>query len=72
VALDPFADLTEDELWDNQLLIQMICNRSKSPLAQKRRSILCNLGFRLSEYAGDKGFDIPAAPFSTSQLRTTK
>jgi hypothetical protein len=61
--------LTDDELHDLQLALQLGCGRSKQMLAKTRRQWYCFLFQVLKVEADLRGLPSPTAPFHSSQLR---
>jgi len=69
VPTDPFASLSDDELWNGQVLLALACSRSKSIFKKNRKQMYC-LGFNVYELEhANRGLTPPAAPFHVAQLR---
>jgi len=69
VAFNPLDALTNDELWNSQLLLLLTCGRSHSPLRQKRRAYLCSLATLLKNEADHRGLPSPSAPYHPGDLK---
>jgi hypothetical protein len=66
---NPLAQLTDDQLWNNQLLLQISCNRVQYAPAKKRVDNLCALGKALKDEAVRRNVQQPSIPFNLSKLR---
>ena len=65
------ATLTDDQLWNTQLLLQLACGRNHGITRRKRDQYFCFL-FRALKVESDlRGLPAPAAPFHTGDLRST-
>jgi hypothetical protein len=69
VVVNPLAALTDDQLWNNQLLLQISCNRVQYAPAKKRVDNLCALGNALKAEAVRRNVQQPGIPFNLSKLR---
>lgn len=66
---NPLAQLTDNQLWNNQLLLQISCNRVQYTPAKKRVDNLCALGQALKAEAVRRNVEQPSIPFNLSKLR---
>jgi hypothetical protein len=66
---NPLQALSDDALWNSQLLVNLICARSKTVFKEKHRTVLCNLLGPLTTEANNRGKSSPEKPFSASQQR---
>ncbi len=69
VGENPLQALTDDQLWNSQLMLVLVCAKSKSTLRKKHRVVLCNLLDPLTIEANNRGVISPAAPYHASQQR---
>jgi hypothetical protein len=66
---NPLDILTNDQLWNSQLLLAITCNHTKYSPKGKRVDNLCALGNALDLEAGSRGLQSPSAPFNLGKLR---
>jgi hypothetical protein len=68
-VINPLASLTDAQLWNSQLLLQLACGKAHQALAHKRQQYFCTL-FRLLKIEADvRGLPSPAAPFYVGDLK---
>src|SRR5215471_17827933 len=66
---NPLSVLSDNQLWNIQLLNALQCGRSKSPLRAKRRAELCSFGLVLQQEATNRGKASPTPPYHPGDLR---
>ena len=70
LTANPLALLDNTQLWNAQLMLELICHRSKAPLASsRRRQYVCTLGQVLLLEFERRGIPAPAAPFHAGQAK---
>jgi hypothetical protein len=72
VSLNPLSDLTADELWNTQLMLNLICGRNKAVLPKRRRKYLCSLAGLLVQEAQNRDLTFPTPPYSVGHARPDK
>jgi len=65
----PFAGVSDVELWNMQVLQNIICGRNHSALAKKRREYACRLARPLKIEADLRGLPSPQPPYGVGQFR---
>jgi hypothetical protein len=66
---NPLSTLSDDVLWNAQILLQIACLRKLLSVPRKRNGNLCLLGTALQLEAANRGVFAPQAPFSVGDLR---
>jgi hypothetical protein len=69
MSFNPLEQLTNDELWNIQLLLELNCGRSKSVLRKNRREIICSFTDILKQEADHRSQLSPTAPYHPGDLR---
>lgn len=68
--VNPLVLLDDTQLWNAQLMVELICHRSKAPLAKaRRRQYVCTLGQVLTLEFERRGIPAPVAPFHAGQAK---
>jgi hypothetical protein len=67
--VNPLADLTDEELWNAQLMLAVACGRSHSSLRKPRRQYFCLLFGNLVDEANQRGVPSPTPPYSVNQIK---
>jgi len=68
---DPLASLTADQLWNVQVMLELVCGRNHSSLTKKRRQYLCLLRQNIKVEADLRGLPSPTPPHGVGDLRDT-
>lgn len=63
------SGLTDEQLWNAQLLLILACNRAKSSITRKREQYFCYLGRVLKVEADLRGVPQPTSDDRTAQLK---
>lgn len=63
VTPNPLSALSDLDVADIAIYLQMICGRSKLPTKGQGRAKLCLLGARVNVELGQRGLPIPTAPY---------
>ena len=61
--------LTDTEIWNLQLALNLSCGRAKSPLTAKRRKVLCTLAGQMLDYSASRGLPSPTAPYHAGDYK---
>jgi len=69
VGVPPLATLSDDQLWNAQLILALGCGRAKNTLKGKQREVLCFLANVLKVEADLRGLPSPVAPYHASQAK---
>jgi hypothetical protein len=69
---NPLAGLTDTELWNSQLALELACGRNRSSLTKKRRQWFCLLAQNLKVEADLRGVESPAPPYGVGRFRDTE
>jgi hypothetical protein len=64
VPVDPLEALTDDDLYQTQLVLRVGCGRNRSVLKDKHRTRICFLASLLDLEADKRGRPSPKPPFS--------
>jgi len=67
--LNNLESLTDVQLWNSQVVLELACGRQTSSLRKKRRQYLCLLRQNLKLEADLRGLPSPTPPHSTSELK---
>lgn len=60
---NPLSQLTDQQLFDTQLTLILLCQRSKSALRQRHRTFVCGLTSILQLEADNRGKPSPQWPY---------
>jgi hypothetical protein len=69
---NPLSSLTNTELWNTQLALELACGRNHSSLTKKRRQWFCLLAQNLKVEADVRGVTSPSHPFGVGDFRDTQ
>jgi hypothetical protein len=69
VSVNPLAGLTDTQIFNGTLMLNLACGKAKSILRREHRVVLCELIGPLQTECTSRGIPVPAAPFSTGQQR---
>lgn len=67
-AGDALADLTDQQLWNTQLLLDLVCTRFKSGTTRQRRQYFCYLARVLKVEADLRGLPSPSSDSRLADL----
>jgi hypothetical protein len=62
------SGLTDEQLWNAQILLSLACTRGKSSITRKREQYFCYLGRVLKVEADLRGVPQPPATARTAEL----
>lgn len=68
-AGNAIAELSDDQLWNAQLLLSLACGRAKSSITRRREQYFCFLGRVLKAEADLRGVPQPTADDRTAALK---
>lgn len=60
---NPFVNYTDEQLFDSQLMLELVCGRNKSTTRNKHRTHACALADILAIEAQNRGKPSPQPPF---------
>jgi hypothetical protein len=66
---DSLTDLTDDQLWNFQILADLACTRSKSSITRQREKFFCFTGRVLKVEADQRSLPSPPAHSGIHDLR---
>lgn len=67
--MNPLAGLTNDELWNCQLWVAVLCTRKPFATRKDRTAALCAVGHAFQLEATARGLSSPSAPYHVAQLK---